>query len=235
MITSFLIYSRYKISSYLSLINSYASDFNAVKEEIANNTASGAYKLQLVLAEVSPWVDKLNFFVFFTTPAAIFLIWVVFNSILYSIFRKEKLIHILPAIAIITLPFYLLLIYLFNKLLSIIKVSLFNSWKLYLVSLIILIICYILHLSYSFLTIKDIRGSSVKWLSSVIYRLKSSFPIFILYSLSLAFLFWSVMNIAIKYITGNIGSAAWSFVWALFAILAIGLTKYLLHSSLKKE
>lgn len=234
LITVFLIYSRYKISAYLSLINSYAGDFNIIQQEISNNTAAGAYKLQMLLSEVSPLVDKLNTFVFFIVPAVVFLIWILFNSIEYSILRKEKIRYLIPAFMIITLPFYLILIYLANQLLTIIKDSMFGDWKLYLILIIMMIICYLLHLSYSFLTTKDIKGSSVKWISSIIHSAKSSLPIFILYSLSLAFMFGSVLNIAIKYVTGSVGSTFWSFVSALLAILAMGLTKYLLHSSLAK-
>lgn len=278
-ITLFLIYSRYKISSYLSLINSYAGDFNIIKDEISNNTIKGAQNLQVLLSQVSPLVDRLNLFVFFIVPAVVFLIWVIFNSIEYAVLRKEKIRHLLPALIIVTLPFYLLLLYLLNQILNLIRENMFGNWKLYLIVLIMIIICYVLHLSYSFVTTKDIKGSSLKWILSVIPSVKSSLPLFVLYplfltltttlgvagnifmilysllflltiiwgivrgvtwdifmlySISILLLFGSVLNIAIKYVTNNIGSTAWSFVSALLAILAMGLTKYLLHNSLRK-
>ena len=235
LITLFLIYSRYKISSYLSLINSYAVDFNAIKDELSNNTIIGAQKLQVVLSQVSPLVDRLNLFVFFIVPAVVFLIWIIFNSIEYAVLRKEKIRHLLPAFIIVTLPFYLVLMYILNKILNIIRENMFGNWKLYLILLTMMIICYLLHLAYSFITAKDIKNSILKWLLAIIYNTKSALPLFLLYSLSLAFMFGSVLNIAIKYVTNNIGSTAWSFVTLFLAILAMGITKYLLNSSLKKD
>ena len=105
LMLAFAIYARYKISTYLSLINSYSVDFEAIQGELINQTATGAYKLQAIMSQVSPIVEKLNLFVFFIVPAIIFLIWVIFITFDYMILRKEKIINILPAIFVITIPF----------------------------------------------------------------------------------------------------------------------------------
>ena len=234
LITLFSVYARYKISSYLSLINSYSNDFNIIKDEISNNTAAGAYKLQLLLSEVSPIVDRLNLFVFFIVPAIIFLVWLFFNTINYSIMRGEKFIKIFPAMALITIPFYLVFLSLSNIMLTIIRESFFSNWKFYVILALTLLLCYLLHVSYSFISINNLKRSLVEWLKASLFRLKSALPIFLLYSLSLALLFVSMLNIAIKYVTDNIGSTVWSFILALFSILAIGFTRNWLNRTLTK-
>jgi len=91
-----------------------------------------------------------------------------------------------------------------------------------------------LHVSYSFISMNNLKRSLVEWLKASLFRLKSALPIFLLYSLSLALLFVSMLNIAIKYVTDNIGSTVWSFILALFSILAIGFTRNWLNRTLTK-
>ncbi len=234
LMLTFAIYARYKISTYLSLINSYSTDFEAIQGELINQTATGAYKLQAIMSQVSPIVEKLNFFVFFIVPAIIFLIWVIFITFDYMILRKEKIINILPAMFVITIPFYLVFMSLANKILAIIRVSLFSDWKLYLILCSLILLSYLLHVSYSLLAIKKIKVSIKDWLVASVYRFTKSFPIFFLHSLSYAMMFGSTINIAIKYVTGSIGSAFWSFVVALISLLLIGLTRSLFHSAITK-
>lgn len=225
IIASFLIYARWKISSYLSLINSYVVDFNAVQEELTNQTAGAVYKLQLVLSEVSPLVNRLNLFVFFIVPLIVFIAWCIFMSINYSVLRNEKLIRILPAIAVITIPFYLALLYIANYSLGIIKQSLFGDWKLYLFILLSLAIMYLMFSAYSFVTFKDVKQGLVSWMKNSVSRFPKAFPIMFLHFVSFMALFFSVLNIAIQYVTNNLGSTFWSFIVALLSIILIGLSR----------
>jgi len=234
LITSFLIYTRWKVSSYLALINSYSVDFNAIQAELANETASGVYKLQLLMAEISPIVDRLNLFVFFTVPVIVFLVWVIFITISFAILRRKRIIHLLPAFAIVTVPFYLIFIYLANILLGLINQSLFGDWKLYLIMFVILSLAYLLVSAYSFVSIKGFKESILEWLKAIRKGPDASYLFFLFHAIAFSILFFSMLNIAIKYVTGSIGSTFWSFIVALLSILAFGLARSLFHSSITK-
>lgn len=234
-ITIFLIYSRWKISSYLSLINSYSVDFNSIQSELANNSALGMQNLQVVISQVSPIVDRLNTFVFFIVPTIVFLMFIFYIAIDYSLMRKEKLVKLVPAFAVISLPFFFIFLYLANLFLGLLKETNFSDWRLISLVLGFFILSYLLHVGFSFVSISEPKKNGIKWLKSSVYKTYPALPIYALHFSAFVILFGAMLNIAIKYVTGNIGSAAWSFILALVSIMAIGITRRWLHSVLVKN
>ncbi len=229
-ITIFLIYSRWKISNYLSLVNAYAVEFTTIQSELSNNSMGAAQKLQGVVAQVSPIVDRLNMFVFIIVPAVVFLLFIFYISLDYSIIRKEKLKKIIPAFILASLPFYFAFLYLANLFLGILRESTFTDWRILTISFVFFILSYVLHASFSFLSASELKGSSIKWLKSCIVKAYPAMLVYLLHFFFFTALFGSMLNIAIRYVTGSIGSAFWSLVVALMSIIAIGVTRKLLHS-----
>jgi hypothetical protein len=142
-----LVYAKQRVENFFILFETYQVQLESIESEVMNQTMNGLLQFEGIINEVSSLVSQTYIFVVFLVPIAIYLLFCVSQSFNFSLAMNKKFnLLILLKFFLLGLPFFVVLLVLFNYLFQSLGIVLY-SWEymVYVVLLSILIIL-ILHI-----------------------------------------------------------------------------------------
>lgn len=226
LIFSFTIFSRVKIKQYLALIESYSTEISSLQVGLQQESTEALAQLQAVLAQFGPLVDKVAFFAFFIVPSTIFILWIINQTINFSLINKGKwfsLKHLLY-FALYTLPFFILFIVLGNALLTLFYSHLFAvmlSWQFYLYFILLILTFYLAQVFYSFMFKKHSLFNIRKFLGIAVKDFATLFVYYLPYIGTWFVIFIILISAFLKYGAGDFTGLILTAIPILFLLLVL--------------
>ncbi|MBU2590096.1 MAG: hypothetical protein KKF52_04260 [Nanoarchaeota archaeon] len=155
LLLSFIIFSKLKVKQYFSLIENYTTEISGLQVALQQESAEGLANLQVLLSQMAPLADKLVLFALFVVPTTIFILWVLNQTMNFSLINKDKwfsLKHLLH-FTLYTLPFFLLFLLIGNQLLTLLYerlLAVMISWQFYVYFILLVLLFYLAQVFYSF-------------------------------------------------------------------------------------
>ena len=112
----FLIYSRTKIRGYLELIQQYIPQLNAIQGLLQESTElTNLQQADLLLNTINTLIKEALIFSYIIIPLVVFIILILLQGLNYRLIFEDKLnkvfnLKFFSKFAIITLPFYIILV-----------------------------------------------------------------------------------------------------------------------------
>jgi len=213
----FMLFSRFKIKSYLASLEQYQKLITTVQGSIETQ---GSTQVQNLLTMIGPIANKAFIFMFIIVPLAIIIAWIVFEGINYCLMsRKGFSWKALLRLGILTLPLMIVLaliiielINLFNNYTS----GLVSGWWLIVLGLIALIIGYLLHMLFATFNEGKVKKVITRTLSLALKQMYAFLPLILVYFIIGLLVFGGWLGLWIGFI-------AKQFSWISLIIMIISL------------
>lgn len=223
----FLVFARNKIFSYLVVLQQFAPQISDVSSAIDVGNPASFSQLESLLKVIGPIVREANFFVYFAVPVVVFLIWVLFEglswSFLKSDFKAAFDIRFFSKFALLTIPFYALLVFLAFKSINSPEGYSLGLAKSVAVGLVLVLVFYftvVLYLSFN-------SGKFFQRFFSLVKKSYLFFPLFLVLFFSLVLVLVLFFSVYISALTLSAPSPL-SLSFLVFFILFFSSSKCLL-------
>ncbi len=225
----FLAYARNRIFSYLLVIQQFAPSLADISSGISMDDPSSVAQLDALLQVLNPIISEAKFFIFIVIPVMLFLLWVLLQGFGWNVLRNDSLkraldIRLYPSFALVSLPFFAVLVILLNNLLNFSDVS-FNLNKS--VTLIVL-----LFVVFYFTMVSCLVFGRPRFFSNLvrlsIKRAYVFFPVFLLVFLLFLVALILLFDVYVSVLALSMPSVI-SMVLLLFFILLFSCSKCLLE------
>lgn len=222
-----LVYARNKILSYLVVLQQFAPKLADISSSLTAQDSSSVAQLDALLKVIEPIITEAKVFIFFVVPVLAFFIWVLFQGVSWNFlkedyFKKAFDIRFYPKFALLSIPFFIILVYFANDFLNVAEN--FNLTKYVIVLIILVIVFYFMIISYLAIG----RGKFLfNFLKLSIKKAKVFIPSFLLLIFILLLVFILFFNSFIAALSLTAPSAL-SIVLLLFFILLFSSSKCLL-------
>jgi len=219
----FLVYARNRIFSYILTVQQFAPKLADISSVLSTGNPSSINQLDALIKVVEPIVREANIFVYLVVPVTIFMVWVLFQGLSWNFlkegsFRKALDIRFYPKFALISIPIFAVIFYLFYNFFISENISTARSVVIF---VLLFVVLYFTTISY--LVVNKGRFFSNLFTLSI-KRAKVFFPKFILFLVLLLLALVLFFNAFI---------AAFALVFPSFLSLFLLLLSILLFSSSK--
>ncbi len=224
----FLVYARNRIFSYLLVLQQFVPKLSDISSSLAIEDASSVGNLDALLKVIEPIVREANIFVYFVVPVLVFFLWVLFqgwgwNFLKEGSFAKAMDIKFYPKFALLSLPFFGLLFYLFVGFLD--KGDVSTTLPRFIITLLIFVVVFYFTV-VSYIVVNKPKFFP-RFFGVGVKKVKMFFPMFMLFLVVLLLVLVLLFN-------AYIAAFAWvmpsflSLVLLLFSILLFSVSKCLI-------
>ncbi|MFA5176273.1 MAG: hypothetical protein WC413_03385 [Candidatus Nanoarchaeia archaeon] len=166
---SISLFIKKQMSSYIQKLTLVSYQIQNIQQSLQENITSNIAAANTQLTDLNSMISNMVYFWYIFIPLSFFIIWCIFQSYnFYTLSKEKNFKKYLLRFSIITIPFYLIIIFILSKLFN--QLSEFSLIFSIIYLIILLILPYFLLLSYlNINSIKNILKSAKNWKLILLY------------------------------------------------------------------